>query len=222
MSAASVTPAAAPRSGSERLRTLVSVFRMAAALGLAGAVTFTLFMLMQALIASDTPPAQDAPEPVSVTIRFDPPEMDTPRGPRTFDVVSVQAPPPAPRLVSEASARPVETGFQYTRPPIENETIMQGMDTIALPPPPLSTRVEPIYPRRELSRGVQGDCTVRYDILASGRTANVSVLACDSSGFERASLEAVADWRHAAVQGRAGDEVVRRGVTTTLSFRLAE
>lgn len=68
-----------------------------------------------------------------------------------------------------------------------------GSDT----PPPLDTRVEPTYPRSELARGVQGDCTVRYDILASGRTANVSIIACDSAGFERASHEAVARRRRA-------------------------
>ena len=221
MAAAVVTPPAAP--GSSALsRSLGAGLRAVAASGLAGAITFTLFMVMQALIASDAPPPTDGAEPPAITLSFDVPDRDTSRDQRAFDVEPVTPPPPAPRIDTGGEARPVEVGFEYAAPSIEDDAVMIDSTPIAMPSPPLETRVEPVYPRRELSRGVQGDCTIRYDILASGRTANLSVLRCDSRGFERASLEAVAGWRHAAARGQDHGAVVRRGVTTTLSFRLQD
>lgn len=218
-----LTPPAAPES-SAFSRALGSAVRVVAASGLAGVITVCLFGLMQALIASDAPPPTDGAEPPVVTISFDVPDREPPpRGPRDPRLDAPIAPPPsAPRITAAAQARPAEGGFAATVPAIETDAVMQGLDRIALAPPPLATRVEPVYPRRELALGVQGDCTIRYDILASGRTANLSVLRCDTRGFERASLEAVAGWRHAAARGQDQGAVVRRGVTTTLSFRLQD
>ena len=222
MSAAVLTPAT-PSVASGLSRALAGGLRLVAALGLAGAITFTLFMVMQALIASDAPPPAEAAEPPVITLSFDIPDHEPPREPRNPRLDAPVAPPPAAhRIITEAQPRPVEGGFATTAPRIDDDAVMQGMDRIGMPPPPLDTRVEPVYPRRELARGVQGDCTIRYDILASGRTANLSVLACDSRGFEQASLEAVAGWSHAAARGEDPYAVVRRGVTTTLSFRLED
>ncbi|MCR9128648.1 MAG: energy transducer TonB [Alphaproteobacteria bacterium] len=203
-------------------RTLGAGLRLVAALGLAGAITFSLFMVMQALIASDSAPAAEVDEAPTITISFEVPERDAVRDQRRPTLDPVVAPPPRPVITTEREARPVETGYTVQPPVIDDQVVMDGTADFVLAPPPLATRVEPIYPSREASRGVQGDCTVRYDILASGRTANLSVVSCDSSGFERASLEAVSGWRHSAARGQDPNAVVRRGVTTTLAFRLED
>lgn len=109
--------------------------------------------------------------------------------------------------------------------PLTTPVITFQAEPITAPPvsislPPLTRRVDPVYPQREQSRGIEGSCTVRYDILASGATANVQVLACDSSGFARASVTAVERWSHASELGRPGHEIVRRGAETRLDFRL--
>jgi TonB family protein len=223
MTTASLTPSAASHAAETVNRAIGAGLRLAAALGLAGAITFSLFMMMQALIGSDAPPAQPAgDEPLEVVIAFHPPEFDPPRGPRPNPVERIAPPPAAPVIDTDVERQPISGGFSMAPPDIESAAVMSGLERIALPPPPLDTRVEPTYPRSELARGVQGDCTVRYDILASGQTANMSIIACDSAGFERASLEAVARWRHAAARGEDPGTVVRRGVMTTLSFRLQD
>lgn len=221
MTATVVTPPASAND-SQFARVAGRLVRGGAALGLAATITFGLFTLMQSLIASNaTPPAPQA-EPPTVTISVMPPEIAPPRGGRDFDVEPVTPPPPSPRVRIDLQAQPSSTGLTVAPPVINTQQIVDGIETIAPAPPPLDVRVEPAYPRAELSRGVQGDCTVRYDILASGVTANLSVMSCDSRGFERSSLEAVAQWRHAAYRDQAPDEVVRRGVMTTLSYRLQE
>lgn len=222
MTTAVLTPSAPSGAASGLVRTMGAGVRLVAALGLAGAITFSLFMVMQALIASESAPAAEVEETPTITISFDIPDFDPPRGPRVNPVERVAPPPARPRIVVDAQPLPVEGRFPIQAPAIESEAVMQGSDDFVLAPPPLATRVEPTYPSREASRGVQGDCTIRYDILASGRTANLSVVSCDSSGFERASLEAVSGWRHAAARGQNPDEVVRRGVTTTLAFRMED
>lgn len=204
------------------MRAMGTLLRSVAALGLAGAATFFLFALMQALIAMDDIPIAQAAEPVEVTINFKPEERETVRPPRGFNVEPVDPPPARPTVTVESQPRPSEGGYTIAAPPIDNDVIMAGTGEIAMPPPPLSLRVEPAYPRTEQTRGIQGDCTIRYDILASGRAVNARVLACDSRGFERASLEAVSQWRHAEDRTAAPETIVRRGVTTTLAFRLAE
>jgi protein TonB len=222
MTTAVLTPSAPSGAAAGLPRTIGAGLRLVAALGLAGAITFSLFMVMQALIASDAAPAAEVEETPTITISFDVPDRDPVRDQRRPTLDPVVAPPPRPTITTEREARPLDADYTPQPPVIENDVVMDGAVDFVLAPPPLATRVEPIYPSREASRGVQGDCTIRYDILASGRTANLSVLSCDSSGFERASLEAVSGWRHSAVRGQDPNEVVRRGVTTTLAFRMED
>ena len=219
---AAILSSSAPSSAASFTRAAGTLVRALAALGIAAAVTFALFSVMQALIATDEAPPAPVPAQPDITIRFQPPEIETVRPSREFTVEPVAPPPERRRLVVDVQPRPVEGGYQTEAPPIDNSVVMAGVDAIPMPPPPLNVRVEPSYPRTELNRGVQGDCTVRYDILASGRTANAQVMGCDSRGFERASLQAVAQWRHAAATGGDPNAVVQRGVTTTLAFRLED
>lgn len=222
MSASAFTSYAPAGPATGVIRATGAGLRLVAAAGLAGVITFSLFMVMQALIAFDAQP-EEAVETPAITISFDVPELEpTGRQPRIDHVDPILAPPPRPVITTEREALPIETNNTVATPQIENDAVMDGVSDLVLAPPPLDTRVEPVYPPREAARGVQGDCTGRYDILASGRTANLSVLGCDSRGFERASLEAVARWRHAAVRGQDPNAVVRRGVTTTLAYRLQD
>ena len=176
-------------------------------------------MLMQALIHDDAEPAPaQEPTPV-IQISFDIIEYK-PTLLSLDDIEPVEPPPPHPTIRRESQAAPGAEPISLGAPPIDYAVAVIETPTISISIPPLTSRVDPVYPQRELSRGVEGSCTVRYDILASGRTANLQVLACDSTGFARASLAAVARWSHAMEVGRPGDQVVRRGVETRLDFQL--
>lgn len=198
---------------------LSGMLRLIVAGGLAVIITVCLFMLMQALIHDDAEPAP-VPEPTPVIqISFDILEYTLTQI-SLDDIEPAEAPPPLPAIRTPAQAAPGVEPISIGVPAIQYIVDPITPPAVSFTIPPLTSRVEPVYPQREQARGIQGSCTVQYDILASGRTANARVIACDSDGFARASLAAVARWSHAMEMGRPGDEVVRRGVQTRLDFQL--
>ncbi|MEQ8434877.1 MAG: energy transducer TonB [Oceanicaulis sp.] len=189
----------------------------------AAAVTFALFALMQRLIDADVIALVER-EPVSrITINFEVDPIDPQPESMGIDQVEPVAPPPAAPQIQARAETPgaVNSVGVYERPVLDPREVLQGQ-TIAVPPPPMTIRTNPVYPARELGRGVEGDCSVSYDILASGATANIQVVRCDSAAFARASIAAVERWRHAADTTRAPGAVIRRGMVTELNFRLEE
>jgi len=195
------------------------LFRILVSAALAVIITAGLFLLMVALIHDDAAPAPHAPPTPQIDISFDIADRDPVRDPPQ-EIAPVEPPPPLPSIRRDTQTAPGVEPVSLGPPPIEYTVgaITPPMVTFTIPQ--LTDRVEPVYPQRELSRGIEGACTIQYDILASGRTANLQVLACDSDGFARASLAAVSRWTHAMEVGRPGGDIVRRGVQTQLDYRL--
>jgi len=83
------------------------------------------------------------------------------------------------------------------------------------------TKVAPDYPRRALSRHLEGDCTVEYTVLADGRVSDPQVVpgACEEQIFVRPSLAAAKDFVY---QPRMinGQSVAVPGVRNTFRYRL--
>ena len=81
---------------------------------------------------------------------------------------------------------------------------------------------DPVYPPEARSAAIEGQVTVRYDVSVEGTVMNARVVEAEPDGvFDRAALEAVAQWRFRppAVDGR---NVVLRDRVSTLEFRLGE
>ena len=82
---------------------------------------------------------------------------------------------------------------------------------------------EPDYPRRALAQKLEGDCTVEYDVTASGRVDNPRLVegACDSPLFARPSLAAAKDFIY---QPRLvdGQPVTVAGERNTFRYRLSQ
>ena len=57
-------------------------------------------------------------------------------------------------------------------------------------------KVEPMYPRRAQSRGLEGYCDLQFTVTPLGTTADVSVIECTSSLFERASVQALLKFKY--------------------------
>ena len=59
-------------------------------------------------------------------------------------------------------------------------------------------KVAPIYPRRAVSRGVEGFCIVEYTVTRAGTTRDARVLPgqCSSSLFEKASVAAALKFKY--------------------------
>jgi len=79
-------------------------------------------------------------------------------------------------------------------------------------------RVEPIYPRRAQSRGIEGYCNMIFTVTKSGETADVEAEECSSSIFQSASIKAVQKWKYKA-RVVDGNPIDSPGVRTRLTFQ---
>ena len=57
-------------------------------------------------------------------------------------------------------------------------------------------KVRPMYPRRAQSRGLEGYCDLEFTVTPLGTTADVRVIECTSSLFERASVQALLKFKY--------------------------
>jgi len=81
-------------------------------------------------------------------------------------------------------------------------------------------RINPEYPSRARSRGIEGWVQVEFAITPAGTVADAKVVDADPKGlFERAALDAISRWKYnpKVVDGRAME---RRGVQVVLTFKL--
>ena len=200
---------------------IVQNLRTPMVLPIAGAITVGLFLLMRDLIAvpmvervqeADTPRfvINDVPEEIVPDVRV-----------TLVDIPAVEPPPPVARLAIETSLpTDMSGGITYVLPPVDpvEVTTTEGLVPIDRSPVPI-VRIEPVYPASEASRGNAGSCTVMFDITPQGTTTNIRPMACDSRGFEQATLNAVSRWRYNP-QVENGEPILFRGATTRLDYRL--
>jgi len=79
-------------------------------------------------------------------------------------------------------------------------------------------RVPPVYPTRAAERGIEGACTVLFDVTPEGEPTNLRPIECDAI-FERATINAIRAWRYTPAREN-GEPVWRRDVETMLEFQL--
>ncbi len=82
-------------------------------------------------------------------------------------------------------------------------------------------RVEPVYPERALSRGIEGWVLVEFTITAAGTTTDVRAVESQPPGvFDASGIKAVQSWKYTPkVEG--GSAVDRRGMRVLLSFKVS-
>jgi len=82
-------------------------------------------------------------------------------------------------------------------------------------------RVEPVYPERALSRGVEGWALVEFTITSAGTTTDVRAVESQPPGvFDAAAVKAVQSWKYnPKVEG--GTAIDRRGMRVLLSFKVS-
>lgn len=119
--------------------------------------------------------------------------------------------PPAPidpafdkKTMTEALVPPAGTPNDYTGTPfhIPVDTLSPApgettLERVRKPDGPLISivRVQPTYPAIAEVRGLEGWVDVRFDVLTSGRAANIVVLASSDRIFERAAIQAAQKFR---------------------------
>ncbi len=188
----------------------------------AAGLTILLFLLMTVLARTDAPVLPEPREVIEIFLAKPVEDIDPVRGPRDPVLPEAVEPPPTVRLEIDR-AGPVEGPGRIETGPVRlgPVTLLGDMRPSITPQSgAVVFRAAPTYPPRELSMGIEGRCTVRYDVLGSGATTNIQALACDSAGFARAATAAVARWRHEADPALAAHSVAASGVTTEIVFTL--
>jgi protein TonB len=203
--------------------------RILISLVLGAAVTFALFLLMNALISNDAGEPEDR-EPA--TIRFGEAEVpetvqqrerERPEEPPPPD----EPPPPPERTISEVQqeVQPMpqmdmpnlDVPFSGSGPslgPMGQQDLSQDGGIVPL------VRIQPQYPRRAMVAGIEGYVTLEFTITETGSVTDVSVVeARPPRVFDREAIRAIMRWRFKP-KVVDGQPVVQPNVTQTLDFNL--
>ena len=82
-------------------------------------------------------------------------------------------------------------------------------------------KVAPIYPRRAMTRGVEGDCLIEYTVTSAGAVRDPTVVECSSSLFARASLNAVLRFKYKP-RVVDGNPIEVPGVRHVITYKLED
>jgi len=82
-------------------------------------------------------------------------------------------------------------------------------------------RVEPMYPRRAQTRGIEGYCDMEFTVLKTGEVTNAVATVCSSSVFKNASIKAVLKWKYKP-RVVNGEPIDSPGVRTRLTYQFEE
>jgi len=173
------------------------VARYAIGVGLGALVTFALFFLMQAIIATNE---ANLDEGVKGKL------LDFVRLQDDQDIETKQRKPKPP-------PPPDEPPPDMPKPDFESSDISQGVDigsvnvdvNLSVEGGGFSSdgeylpivKVAPIYPRRATSRGIEGYCIVEYTVTKNGSIRDPQAVDCQPAGiFERASVKAAAKFKY--------------------------
>ncbi|PIE37439.1 MAG: energy transducer TonB [Gammaproteobacteria bacterium] len=174
-----------------------NLFRLIVAALLAIPVAGGLFFIMQYLITSADPKIDETKNRKLADILMPEREIETNIAEQKPDKVDdPEEPPPnldTPDIEMDMNVEVVNTApVAAVDVEISSSGISSG-DGEYLP----IVKVQPIYPRRALSRGITGYCTVEYTVTTTGATRDPVAIDCQPSGvFEKASVRAAMKFKY--------------------------
>lgn len=189
---------------------------LAAALFLNGALFWTLWSLTNVDFEIDSIEA--------VKIDFSRMRQDTETANKREEKVELEPPPVAPDVPKiSLSSSGVDNNIMTMAPRIDTAGAMTGIklgggtDRDVMP----LVRINPDYPPRALSRGIEGWVQVQFTITATGTVRDPKVVESSSEMFEEAALKAIARWRYNP-KIENGEGVERVGMQTVIRFELED
>lgn len=178
------------------------VVRLSVGLLLGAIVTLSLFWVMQYLIASADSSLAEAQRGTFVDfVRVKKSEVIDRKQIKPRKPPPPQAPPPEPPAPKLDELTPSADKIAISAVPVETDIdLSAGGFSLGvgegdyLP----IVKVAPIYPRRAVTRGVEGFCIVEYTVTRAGTTRDARVLPdqCTSSLFEKASVAAAMKFKY--------------------------
>lgn len=196
--------------------------RVPIAVLIGGLFTSSMFWLLWSLVGT----AFDVGERAEATrIEFSRMRRDTEVATKRDEKVERERPPPTPETPRMAfSAGGIENNVAQLTPVVDARGAMSrmqmsaGSDRDVIP----LVRINPDYPPRALSRGLEGWVQVQFTITPTGTVADAKVVNAEPKNiFDDAALKAIARWRYnPKVEG--GVAVERVGVQTIIRFQLEQ
>jgi len=84
----------------------------------------------------------------------------------------------------------------------------------------ITYNLAPTYPRRAITRNIEGYVDLMFDIAASGKTENIRILRAEPKGyFEKAAQKALAKWKYKPAM-EDGVATAQKNQTTRITFEL--
>lgn len=197
------------------------LLRYTSAVLLGTVATFGLLTLMRSVIADPLPAVDSGVEGHMVgwarIVKEREPIIDppTPKRPPPPD----EPPPPLPIVFGDDG--PTIGGWEEPKPPAVGGVDFRSPyldDGEYLP----IVRVSPIYPRRALSRGIEGYVLVEFVVTETGTVRDPVVLFADPPGFfERAAVTAVLKFKYKP-KVAGGKPMAVSGVRSRIVFEMEE
>ena len=190
---------------------------------LAGAAfTSLMFWLLWTLIETSFE-AGDRAE--AARIEFSRMRRDTEVATKRDEKVERERPPPTPETPRMAfSAGGIDNNVAQLAPVVDARGAMSrmsmtaGSDRDVIP----LVRINPDYPPRALSRGLEGWVQVQFTITPTGTVTDAIVVNAEPKNiFDDAALKAIARWRYNP-KVESGVAVERVGVQTIIRFQLEQ
>jgi len=134
-----------------------------------------------------------------------------------------EQPPEPPKFDQLSSAKPTanatDMNFEFQGAKVEGGISFEAAsDREVLP----IVRVEPIYPSRAMSRGIEGYVILEFTVLASGAVDENSIVVLEGQPegmFDSAAIRAVRKWKYRP-KIENGQPVPQYGIRTKLTFQL--
>jgi protein TonB len=196
------------------------VARYAIAALIAGAMTFGIFFGMQTLISNDSVElAEKKPSWQIDFVRLKRDETVNRKERKKPEKVDRPEPPPPAAPAAESETADVEFDIPLFDAALtlgDGPALGMGGDSGVVP----MVRVNPQYPPRAASRGIEGWVHLRFTVTALGSTDDIQVVEADPRGyFETAAKSAVKRYKYKP-RVEDGVAVPTEGVEVLLSFKL--
>jgi protein TonB len=157
-------------------------------------------------------------------IEFTRMRRDTETATKREDKVQREKPKQAPQLprMSFSASGPSSDIVRMVAPTVDTSgarlSMGAGSDRDVIP----LVRINPDYPQRALSRGIEGWVQVQFTITAAGTVKDAKVVDAEPKNiFDDAALRAIARWRYNP-KVQEGVAVERVGVQTIIRFEIEE
>ena len=202
-------------------RTKMVLARLGTATILGALVTGTLLFLMQYLIATGLPAYSDSGKFHFLDfVRIDREETLERKERKPDKPPPPEQPPPDMPQPQQDSVDPNVETIAISAVPAGADISIDGFglavsDGDYLP----IVKVSPVYPRRALSRGIEGYVIVEFTVTAAGTVKNPIVIESTSSLFEKAAVNAALKFKYKP-RVVDGVPIEVKGVRNKITFKL--